>query len=79
MNREELKSRGGSVTHSHYTLKFDVVYPNWTEFMQNLGKQLDDLEVSMNDVAKITWEGDVIRLSCIKMFEINDGKIKRIE
>ena len=79
MNIEKLRSKGGSVNYSHYEVEFDAIYPNWTEFMSNLGKQLDELEVKMNDVTKLTWEHGFIRLDCIKMFEIKDGKVRRIE
>ena len=79
MNIEKLRNRGGSITHSHFSVEFDAIYPNWTEFMSNLGKQLDELEVQMNDVTKITWESGHIRLDCIKMFEVKEGKIRRIE
>ena len=79
MNIEKLRNRGGSVTHSHFSVEFDAIYPNWTEFMSNLGKQLDELEFKMSEVSKLTWEHGFIQLDCIRIFEVKEGKIRRIE
>lgn len=80
MKTEELKKlEKHGISHSHYNFEFDVHYDNWTDFMSALGKQLDKLEVKMSDVTKIEWEGSQIMLSCLKIFVMEDKKLKRLD
>ena len=40
---------------------------------------MDKEKIKMGDVAKITWEGDQIILSCLRIWAIDSKGIKEIE